>query len=620
MNVTSSGQNKLKINSLDSQDVRCKNIINNDTIISEKIVIDSTDISSFIIRQNNVGNTVFNVDTQEGKITINGDLLVNGNSQSITTEHTDYKNPYLGLNIENKGDSIDMGFYSKYIENGSDRYSAFFRKATDKEYYLVNGLQNEPNLIFENVTGSQYANLNLKNLYAYESVDVDGPIGCYSVNTNNLNVNGDITLSQNIYIQEHKITPSIANHLKTINQNLNTVSNVTFNQINANLQGNILTANQPNITTLNNLTNIGSINNTTVINSTLSVNNQSRNGLICNFLSGNDNFFGEVGIGRSTKEMVLAVCNNVNQYFNGCSTGDCVIRVENPKKLYIGDHDTPSMIVHSSGTIELPNAPLLVSNNGKNGVAGQFLSGNNNNWLEVGFGRSTKEMLIGISSGNSLFFPQVQTGDTLIRLESTDKRLIIGNLSAVGLIMHPNGSIEMPNTSQISPSQAPHEYCYLTRDVFEQYEIKSGNFVYLPLRVGISQQNGGFVRTLSNFTNTNNQNFGNIKADIKLPIQGIWKVDFSISLSKSPSFTTGFGRFLFYIRDDTWLQTAHGNLEISVPNTDNYTVSGSTNFIINGYQNGITSNTLFTPYISTIAGSPCGCWVRYVDITFLRIG
>ena len=111
-------------------------------------------------------NDIFICNTEDSKITINGDLHVNGNTTQTTVTTDSYTNPYFELGQNNQADILDSGFYMKYkMITGDVRYSGFYRKASDKEFYLVNDMKTEPNPIFEPNTSSQLASLNIGNLY-----------------------------------------------------------------------------------------------------------------------------------------------------------------------------------------------------------------------------------------------------------------------------------------------------------------------------------------------------------------------------------------------------------------------------------------------------------------------
>ena len=92
-------------------------------------------------------------------VTIAGDLTINGDLVTVTTENLVVQDPLIKLAKDNNGaDSVDIGFYGLYDTSGSqDLYAGLFRDANDSgKFKLFKNLQAEPTTTV-NVLGTGYA-------------------------------------------------------------------------------------------------------------------------------------------------------------------------------------------------------------------------------------------------------------------------------------------------------------------------------------------------------------------------------------------------------------------------------------------------------------------------------
>ena len=78
-----------------------------------------------------------------GSLTITGDLTVNGTTTTISTQTLSVEDPLIILAKDNAANSVDIGFYGKYVD-GSTKYAGFFRKAGDNKFHIFSGLGAEP--------------------------------------------------------------------------------------------------------------------------------------------------------------------------------------------------------------------------------------------------------------------------------------------------------------------------------------------------------------------------------------------------------------------------------------------------------------------------------------------
>jgi hypothetical protein len=74
-------------------------------------------------------------------VNISGDLNVTGTQTTVTSETLAVTDPLIRLAESNEQtDVIDIGFIGHYYGEGSRRHTGFFRDASNKEYYIFNGL------------------------------------------------------------------------------------------------------------------------------------------------------------------------------------------------------------------------------------------------------------------------------------------------------------------------------------------------------------------------------------------------------------------------------------------------------------------------------------------------
>ena len=78
-----------------------------------------------------------------GSLTITGDLTVNGSTTTISTQTLSVEDPLIILAKDNAANSVDIGFYGKYVD-GTTKYAGLFRKAGDNKFHIFSGLGTEP--------------------------------------------------------------------------------------------------------------------------------------------------------------------------------------------------------------------------------------------------------------------------------------------------------------------------------------------------------------------------------------------------------------------------------------------------------------------------------------------
>ncbi len=91
-------------------------------------------------------------------LVVTGDLTVSGDTTTVNTETLSVEDPLIKLASGNTGDAVDTGFYNKYVESSTTKYSGLFRDASaaGNPFTFFDGLQAEPGGTV-NTSGTGYA-------------------------------------------------------------------------------------------------------------------------------------------------------------------------------------------------------------------------------------------------------------------------------------------------------------------------------------------------------------------------------------------------------------------------------------------------------------------------------
>jgi hypothetical protein len=96
-------------------------------------------------------------------VVITGDLTVNGDTVTVNTTNLSVEDPLIRLATGNTlTDSLDIGFVGSYGDT-TEKYTGFFRDATNDEYYLFNGAPTSAlanNVIDRTAVGFTLAKIN----------------------------------------------------------------------------------------------------------------------------------------------------------------------------------------------------------------------------------------------------------------------------------------------------------------------------------------------------------------------------------------------------------------------------------------------------------------------------
>ena len=95
-------------------------------------------------------------------LTVTGDLIVSGDTTTVNTATLTVEDPLIKLASGNAADSVDTGFYNKYVESSTTKYAGLFRdvSADGNAFTFFDGLQAEPGTTVDSSgTGFDYADI-----------------------------------------------------------------------------------------------------------------------------------------------------------------------------------------------------------------------------------------------------------------------------------------------------------------------------------------------------------------------------------------------------------------------------------------------------------------------------
>jgi hypothetical protein len=127
------------------------------------------DVDTTVVR----ANTPSLIQTIDGDITISGNLNVLGTQTTITTATLEISDPLLYLAGNNyTSDAVDIGFVGNYNNGSANLHAGLIRHAGDKDFYIFDGYNVEPdtNVIDITQNGFNVANLHANLISAWSNV------------------------------------------------------------------------------------------------------------------------------------------------------------------------------------------------------------------------------------------------------------------------------------------------------------------------------------------------------------------------------------------------------------------------------------------------------------------
>ena len=101
-------------------------------------------------------------DTMEGNLTITGNLTVNGTNTAVNSTTVTIDDPLIHFAENNSADSVDIGFFGKYVESSTTKYAGLVRDASDSgKFILFSGNQAAPGTTVD-TSGTGHSTATLK--------------------------------------------------------------------------------------------------------------------------------------------------------------------------------------------------------------------------------------------------------------------------------------------------------------------------------------------------------------------------------------------------------------------------------------------------------------------------
>jgi hypothetical protein len=134
------------------------------TVSSNEVTFD---VDTTVVR----ANTPITLQTIDGALAINGNLTVLGTQVTVNTETLNIADPLLYLASNNySSDIVDIGYVGNYYDGSSQRHAGVFRNAGNKEFYIFDNYDKEPESNDIDVGDSSFrlatVNANLKSTLA----------------------------------------------------------------------------------------------------------------------------------------------------------------------------------------------------------------------------------------------------------------------------------------------------------------------------------------------------------------------------------------------------------------------------------------------------------------------
>jgi len=166
-----------------------------------------------------------------GNLIISGNLTVNGTLTYLNVEDLAVEDPIIKLAKDNTANTLDIGFFGKYVESATTKYTGLFWDASTDKFRLYEGLQVEPTTTVD-VTGTGYTRSLL-------NADLEGNVTGTVSSLSNHDTNDLVEGSVNQYFTTARARASftagtgvtITNGEIAIGQAVSTTSNVTFGNI-----------------------------------------------------------------------------------------------------------------------------------------------------------------------------------------------------------------------------------------------------------------------------------------------------------------------------------------------------------------------------------------------------
>jgi len=116
---------------------------------------------------NSSGVASLGTNAEGTNLTLSGNLTVNGTTTNVSSTTVTIDDPLFALADNNSADSVDIGWYGKYVDSGT-KYSGLFRDASDSDMwklFATTGNSNAaPSTTVDTTSGFALANLSVNEL------------------------------------------------------------------------------------------------------------------------------------------------------------------------------------------------------------------------------------------------------------------------------------------------------------------------------------------------------------------------------------------------------------------------------------------------------------------------
>jgi len=116
---------------------------------------------------NSSGVASFGTNAEGTNLTLSGNLTVNGTTTNVSSTTVTIDDPLFALADNNSADTVDIGWYGKYVDSGT-KYSGLFRDASDSDMWKLfstTGNSNAaPSTTVDTTSGFVLANLSVNEL------------------------------------------------------------------------------------------------------------------------------------------------------------------------------------------------------------------------------------------------------------------------------------------------------------------------------------------------------------------------------------------------------------------------------------------------------------------------
>jgi len=141
-------------------------------------------------------NVTFQDVEVSGNLSVDGDLLVSGNTATINVNTIAVEDPLIYLATQNLADTVDIGVAGLYDGNTTPKYTGIFRDATNSEWYIFDSYQPadvNSNVIDRNNPSFSLSTLNA-DIYRFSQIalsltgDVVGAVNISNLGAGNISI------------------------------------------------------------------------------------------------------------------------------------------------------------------------------------------------------------------------------------------------------------------------------------------------------------------------------------------------------------------------------------------------------------------------------------------------